>query len=293
MEKSIKYNPQMTVEENAAENEVSISAVRNYLQRNQIDQNGDRKRLLYDKIHKLMADHPGASVYWLAKMAEVDYKTAKRYAEMEERPEVRKGKQSALKPGFSIVKSVYYREKEILEGIMALYLKKGRFDADMTYSRGGFYRYIPQPRLKYDIAPKGDDVRQLEEFDELADGSLESVVIDLPFFVAPEPGEFYYAERYGTFHSVDELLKTHADMMRRATRKLMPHGLLVMKTQSFVYGNRQIWTNYHLYEYARELNLEMVDEFVSVNPRRMLRISGKQQHARRFHAYFLCFMKEK
>lgn len=85
-----------------------------------------------------MADNPGASVYWLAKMAEVDYKTAKRYAEMEERPEVRKGKQSALKPGFSIVKSVYYREKEILEGIMALYLKKGRFDADMTYSQGGF-----------------------------------------------------------------------------------------------------------------------------------------------------------
>ena len=65
-----------------------------------------------------------------------------------------------------------------------------------------------------------------------------------------------------------------------------------MKTQSFIYANRQIWTNYHLYEYARELNLEMVDEFVLVTHKRLIHRSGKQQHARRFHAYFLCFRKE-
>lgn len=292
MKKSIRYNPQKTVEENAEENRVSVAAVRSYIQRNQIDQGGDRQRLLFDEIHKLMADHPGASTYWLAKMLKVDYKTAKRYAAMEERPEVRKGKQTALKPGFDIVKSVYFKEEEILEGIMALYLTKDRFDADLTYSQGGFYRHIAQPRLKYDIDPKGDDVRRLEEFDELADGSLESVVIDLPFFVGTNSGSLYYAERYGMFPSLDALLKTHADMMRRATRKLMPHGLLVMKTQSFIYANRQIWTNYHLYEYARELNLEMVDEFVLVTHKRLIHRSGKQQHARRFHAYFLCFRKE-
>ena len=78
MKKSIRYNPQKTVEENAEENRVSVSAVRSYIQRNQIDQSGDRQRLLFDEIHKLMADHPGASTYWLAKMLKVDYKTAKR-----------------------------------------------------------------------------------------------------------------------------------------------------------------------------------------------------------------------
>lgn len=293
MKKSIKYNPLLTVEENATKNNVSVSAVRSYIQRNQIDQNGDRKRLLYDKIHKLMVDNPGASIYWLAKMSNVDYKTAKRYAEMEVSPEVQKGKQSALKPGFNVVKSVYYMEEDILKGIIELYLTKDRFDADMTYSLGGFYRRIPQPCLKYDIEPKCDDVRPLEEFDKLADKSLESVVIDLPFFVGINPGKFYYKERYGTFSSLDELLKTYADMMRRATTKLMPHGILVIKTQPFIHGNRQIWTNYYLYEYARELNLEMVDEFVLVNKKRMLHISGKQQHARRFHAYFLCFRLQK
>ena len=291
MKNSIRYNPNLTVKENADENNVSISALRGYIQRNKIDQNGDRKRKTYDMIHKLMEENPGASIYWLAKEAKVDYKTAKRYAGMEDRPEVKDGKQSALKPGFSIVKSVYYREKDILGGIIGLYLSKDRFDADMTYSKGGFYRYIPQPRLKYDITPKSEDVRPLEEFDDLADDSLESVVIDLPFFAGANHGSLYYAERYGMFHSLDDLLNTYADMMRRATRKLKAKGILVIKTQPFVYAERQIWTNYYLYEYARELNLEMVDEFVLVNHKRLIHITGKQKHARRFHAYFLCFRK--
>jgi hypothetical protein len=279
------------VEENADKNQVSISAVRGYIQRNKIDQNGDRKRRLFDEIHRLMEANPKASIYWLAKEAKVDHKTAKRYAEMTDRPEVKKGKQTALKPGFSIVKSVYFREKDILGGIIELYLTKNSFDADMTYSEGGFYRHITQPRLKYDIAPKMDDVRPLEEFDKLANDSLESVVIDLPFFAGANPGKLYYAKRYGMFHSLNELLDTHADMMRRATQKLMPKGLLVIKTQSFVHADHQVWTNYHLYDYARELNLEMVDEFVLVNRRRLIHITGEQQHARRFHAYFLCFRK--
>ena len=291
MKKSISYNPRLNVAENAKRSNVSITMLRGYIQRNGIDQEGNRQRLLYDKIHKLMLANPGISIYRLARLAKVDYKTAKRYAAMTEQPNVHEGKQSVLRQGSILVKSVYDREEDVLDGIAKLYLPAPSFDADMTYSQGGFYRHFPPPRLKFDIAPQFDDVRPLHEFDELADGSLGSVVIDLPFFAGSNPGKLYYAGRYGQFNTAEELLRTHADMMSRAAQKLAPKGILVVKTQPFLYSERQVWTNHHVYNIAGELNLEMVDEFVLINPKRMLHVVGQQKHARRFHVYFLCFRK--
>ena len=291
MKKSITYDPHLSVADNAAANNMSISAMRSYLQRKGIDQNGDRQRLLFDKIHSIMDNNPSISIYRLAKMSCVDYKTAKRYATMIVPPNIQTGKESALRPGFGIVRSVYDHEGDLLNGIIQLYLATPSFEADMTYSKGGFYRHIPPPQFKFDIAPQFDDVLPLPEFDKLKDNSLGSVIIDLPYFAGTNAGKLYYAERYGQFSSIPELEWHYRKMMELATQKLKSKGLLVMKIQPFVYAERQVWTNYHIYNLAYNLNLEMVDEFVLVNHRRLIHLTGQQKHARRFHSYFLCFKK--
>lgn len=57
-----------------------------------------------------------------------------------------------------IIKSISYDQDELLQWIIRLYVEEGCFDIDPTFSAGGFYRKIPQPKLCYDLVPQKDGV---------------------------------------------------------------------------------------------------------------------------------------
>ena len=92
----------------------------------------------------------------------------------------------------NVIKNISSNQFEILYNIMQLYNNGKPFECDMTYSSGKFYDRggkfaIPQPSLKFDVMPQFDDVIQIEPWGKLPleDNSLSSMVIDLPFIIAP------------------------------------------------------------------------------------------------------------
>ena len=93
-----------------------------------------------------------------------------------------------------VIKSISYNQKEILFNIMQLHNNGNGFDCDITYSSGKFYSVcyeefnIPQPQLKMDVMPLSEDVIKIEPFKPLPldDNSITSIVIDLPFVIAPK-----------------------------------------------------------------------------------------------------------
>ena len=80
-----------------------------------------------------------------------------------------------------IIRSVSTDQTEILKWIMKLYVPDG-FEADSTYSKGGFYKDIPPPRLRFDLNPQSKDVIQADCRElPLADESISSLMFDPPF----------------------------------------------------------------------------------------------------------------
>lgn len=51
-----------------------------------------------------------------------------------------------------LMKSISYSQDEILKWIIRLYCPDG-FDLDPTYSKGVFYKNVPEPQLKFDLNP--------------------------------------------------------------------------------------------------------------------------------------------
>ena len=81
-----------------------------------------------------------------------------------------------------IIKSISYDQDELLQWIIRLYVEDGRFDIDPTFSTGGFYRKIPQPKLCYDLVPQKDGVLQADcRKLPIKSGSVRSIIMDLPF----------------------------------------------------------------------------------------------------------------
>ena len=81
-----------------------------------------------------------------------------------------------------IIRSVSTDQTEILQWILKLYVPEGCFEADSTYSKGGFYKGIPPPRLCFDLTPQVDGVIQADCRNlPLADCSISSLVFDPPF----------------------------------------------------------------------------------------------------------------
>ena len=85
-----------------------------------------------------------------------------------------------------MIKTTSYNQIEILKGITELYLNGESFDLDPTYSKGKFYESgdIEQPKIKSDLIPRFDDVKQLDASNlMLTDKTIKSICFDPPFIV--------------------------------------------------------------------------------------------------------------
>lgn len=210
-----------------------------------------------------------------------------------------------------VIKSISHDQKEIMYNIMKLHNGGKPFYADMTYSSGKFYEQkkndkyiIPQPTVKLDVVPQFDDVVKLEPMGELPfeDNSIESIVIDLPFVIAPrdsastklgnQDGRNVIMNRFSSYYPVAEMLESYYHWCSEAYRVLKPNGICVFKCQSTVTGGKQLMSCEYSWLCASSVGFYTLDQFYLIAKNRLH--SGKiktQQHARKYTSTFYVFKK--
>lgn len=202
----------------------------------------------------------------------------------------------------TIIRSISGDQEEILQWIIDLYCPNG-FEVDPTYSKGVFYKgSIPQPTLKSDINPQYDDVLPFECTNLPYDSSsINSIIFDPPFLASSPRGgklegkitsRFGYNECYYT--RVEYLWEMYRKALVEFNRILSPKGVLVFKCQDVVDTHKQFLSHVKVINMADDIGLYAKDLFVLSSESVMIgHNQHKQQHARKFHSYFLVFVKEK
>lgn len=197
------------------------------------------------------------------------------------------------------VQSLSYSQEEILSSILAL---RGldRFDADVTYGNGVFYRgSIPEPAVKFDIDPQCEGVVAASSSAlPVADASLGSVVFDPPFLTYVRSGRdgngsMIMAGRFAGYWRYDELVEHYRDTLGEAARVLSDGGTLVFKCQDIVHNHQLHPTSAYVIQWAHTMGLRLVDTYVLGASHRLPAPNrkGSQRHARIHHSYFLVFEK--
>ena len=213
----------------------------------------------------------------------------------------------------NVIKNLSTDQKEILYNIMQLYNDGKPFDCDMTASSLNFYRnkkndkyVIPQPKYLFDVYPQSDEIQKIEPFKRLPleDGSIHSIVVDLPFVIAPktsksitEPrdGSNIIFNRFASFYPAEELIENIYWWLSECFRVLDDGGIVCWKMQSTVSGGRQVWSAPFSFLVADYLGFYPIDEFILAAKARLISASKikKQRHARKYTSTFFVFKKDK
>lgn len=83
----------------------------------------------------------------------------------------------------------------------------------------------------------------------------------------------------------------HSRMIGIAHNILKPDGILVYKTTDFVVNGRQEWISDYAIKEARASGFDLIDKFILVNTRRLMRRHSNQAFATKNHAFFFVFRK--
>ena len=294
----INYNPLLSVKENAANNNVTVAAIRSYIRTNGIDRKLDNAIAIKRRIDEVVKANSDISLRQLSAQLGYSVNTVRKYLAQNvcvSNSDKTKTSMFDTSKWKAVIKSVSDNQDEILFNILRLYVGESSFDCDLTYSVGVFYRNLPQPSMKYDKYPQLDDVLYLEQAYDIENGSLHSVVVDLPFIVKnseKDAQSSMIAQRFNCFYSVEELYQANVDMLNLAYCKLQKGGYLLMKTMDFVYGTKQYWVSNFVQDKAAATGFVLEDTFILVSKHKILSAKiGEQRHARKFHSYFFVFKK--
>lgn len=293
------YDPTLSVEENAANNNVTTAAIRSYIQARGIDRATDRQIYLYNKVKKYAHEHPKEKAPQIAVVLDLSPNTVRRYMKMTEQPQPKEKKTATINQADKLkFISVSESQTDILKTILAIHLpKRNNFQCDLTAWKLGFYKNgVPKPLYCYDKYASilnNDEVRDLAEFEtDWHDGTFENIVIDLPCSVeAPSTKSRFDVSTH--FSSLPELLQEHEKMLRLGYRKMQTDGILVYKTMDFSYQNTPYWLSDEVLRMAREIGFQLADKYIYIDPKH----SKIDRRRTRFtasvpaHAYFFVFRK--
>ena len=135
----------------------------------------------------------------------------------------------------------------------------------------------------------------MDDFIQLENGSIKSVVMDLPFVVKGKDVKYksMMADRFNCFHTIKELYETNEDMLKLAHSKLPKKGILIVKTMDLNLGGKQHWIGNFVQNKAEEIGFRMIDMFVLIAKNKILTtINEIQKSARKFHSYFFVFERK-
>lgn len=214
------YDPTLSVEENAANNNVTTAAIRSYIQARGIDRTTDRQIYLYNKVKKYTHEHPKEKAPQIAVALDLSPNTVRRYMKMTEQPQPKEKKTATINQADKLkFISASESQTDILKTILAIHLpKRNNFQCDLTAWKLGFYKNgLPKPLYCYDKYASildNDEVRDLVEFEtDWQDGTFENIVIDLPCSVET-PSTKSRLDVSTHFSSLPELLQEHEKMLR-------------------------------------------------------------------------------
>jgi hypothetical protein len=203
---------------------------------------------------------------------------------------------------FKPIKSVYDTNKEMISNIMNLY-KIDQFDLDCTYSKGTFWKGLPEPKIKSDLTPVNDTIIQANSenlpFDS---GSMSSIMYDPPFVICGKTykenknGSSVIAKRFEGYETFGELKSNYYNSLKELYRVCKDDGLLVFKCQDTISSGKNHFTHAMIMNMAQEIGFYPKDLFVLLAKMRINSFGGrwnKQEHARKYHCYFWVFQKIK
>ena len=204
----------------------------------------------------------------------------------------------------NIIKNISTNQTEILNNIWKLYLWTNQFDCDITASTLNFYKdWIPEPKYLFDICPQREDIKKLEPRwpIPLWDCSIHSIVIDLPFVIAPHTAPSMTTEqkewsniilkRFSTYYPAKELYDSYKHWIEEAYRVLDEWWVCIFKCQSCIsWGIRH---NVEEYSYMcwEKVWFVMDDKFTLIAKSRIIGRMQNQIHSRSYTSQFLVFVK--
>ena len=196
-----------------------------------------------------------------------------------------------------IIKSISFDETEILNNILSLYLPSREIDLDPTYSKGNVYKGLNiSIKLKFDLNPLSEDVKQSDcRSLPVQDDTVLSIFYDPPFLCSapPKPSDKgIMRSRFGTYKNIEELWSFYDDSLREFYRIMKNSGVLIVKSQDTVDCRKQYLSHVFLINKATQIGFYCKDLFVYLAKNRITD-KRKQQHARKFHSYYLVFLKNK
>lgn len=197
----------------------------------------------------------------------------------------------------TIIKSVSFDQEEIIKWIIQLYCPNG-IELDPTYSKGNFYKQIPKPKLRFDIEPLSEDVTKADCTQlPLANNLIATIMFDPPF-IASMPKDKptgIISQRFGYFRNIQhELWHMYHQSLKEFYRILKDDGILIVKSQDTISSTKQYLSHIEIINYAYSIGFYPKDIFVLIAKNRIIgKTHHNQQHARKFHCYFLVFVKQK
>lgn len=200
-----------------------------------------------------------------------------------------------------MIKSVSDDQTEIITSIMTL-CGIERFDIDLTYGNGGFWKSLPHPVVKIDIDPQQEGVICASSTEvPLPDGVVRSVMFDPPFVTYVRAGRegngaMVMARRFGGYWKYSELEDHYRGSAKEAHRLLSKGGIFVVKCQDIVHNHKLHSTHMLMNDWCEGM-FRLRDLFILTAKNRMPIPQQKdtamkvQRHARIHHSYFMVFEK--
>jgi len=193
-----------------------------------------------------------------------------------------------------LIKSISYDQEEILQNILTLY-SGGKIDADVTYSKGNFYKgSIPPPKYCLDIDPKDPSIiKSCCTCLPFNDAQLESLIFDPPFIVGAGKNS-KIGNRFSSFPTMKDLWMFYTQSLKEFNRVLGKNGILIVKCMDTVSSNKQHLSHVHFITEAEKLKFQCEDIFILLAKSRMPSHKNlkSQKHARKYHSYFLVFKRK-
>ena len=201
-----------------------------------------------------------------------------------------------------MITSINYSQTDIIQNIIQLYIPQGKIDADVTYSKGVFYKNgnIQEPQYKFDINPQTVDTIQADCRNlPLPDNSIDSLMFDPPFLatsgksLSTQENNNLILRRFGYYRNEKELHKFYQDALNEFNRVLINDGILIVKCQDKISSGKQYLSHVFIINQAIEQGFYPEDIFILLAKSRIVadwQIKN-QKHARKFHSYFIVFRK--
>ena len=196
-----------------------------------------------------------------------------------------------------VIRTTNYSQHKIIRDIIGLHCPAG-IELDPTYSKGNFYNtlLVQEPLEKFDLFPQTDDTLQANANNlPHLDGTIESIMFDPPFLVGytKKQPTGMIGKRFGGFRYIKDLWQWYDECLVEFYRILQPKGVLIFKCQDTVSSGKQWFSHVHIINEAEKAGFYTKDLFVLLAKNRMIGHNHKnQQRARKFHSYFLVFIKK-